>query len=412
MMGLCEGDNEPPGALNNILQNVYYDVHGCREAWTNNCILNELAVSMAICSKDAENTPSLGAVVLVLLVREFGTIDVKPSVADIRMLNKLRDELKDEQEVMEACTLLLIDETPNLDMKNGQQVYETETSSQTTTSSYAPSPKRTDDDYKQKALDDTASGKRRSLTSVKNRFPLITQKVLYDYDAKVKKKKKEEEKEKKPGMADINVMVLQHFKQSEVRTLSFMTEDDNNALSEPALRISYKICHETAKELKTFNEGEFIKRCLIVLADELCPQQVGEVGAICLSHRTVVRRQYVRMGYDDNNALSEPALRISYKICHETAKELKTFNEGEFIKRCLIVLADELCPQQVGEVGAICLSHRTVVRRQYVRMGYLKVHTKRAKSFHQLLNRITDDEVTLVLTVKTPKKPKIEDQSA
>ncbi|KAJ4425803.1 hypothetical protein ANN_27429 [Periplaneta americana] len=51
--------------------------------------------------------------------------------------------------------------------------------------------------------------------------------------------------------------------------------------------------------------------------------------------------------YDDNNALSESAMRISYKICHEIAKELKTFNEGEFIKRCLIILADELCPQQV-----------------------------------------------------------------
>ncbi|KAJ4443166.1 hypothetical protein ANN_04816 [Periplaneta americana] len=66
---------------------------------------------------------------------------------------------------------------------------------------------------------------------------------------------------------------------------------------------------------------------------------------------------------DDNNALSESAMRISYKICHEIAKELKTFNEGEFIKRCLMILADELCPQQIGEVEAIRLSRRTVVRR-------------------------------------------------
>ncbi|KAJ4428333.1 hypothetical protein ANN_24352 [Periplaneta americana] len=34
--------------------------------------------------------------------------------------------------------------------------------------------------------------------------------------------------------------------------------------------------------------------------------------------------------------------------------------------------ANELCPQQVGEVEAIRLSRRTVVRRlQYVRMGYV-----------------------------------------
>ncbi|KAJ4441755.1 hypothetical protein ANN_11613 [Periplaneta americana] len=52
-------------------------------------------------------------------------------------------------------------------------------------------------------------------------------------------------------------------------------------------------------------------------------------------------------------------LEQSTKICHEIAKELKTFNEGEFIKRCLIALANELCPQQVGEVEAIRLSRRT-----------------------------------------------------
>ncbi|KAJ4447147.1 hypothetical protein ANN_09148 [Periplaneta americana] len=85
----------------------------------------------------------------------------------------------------------------------------------------------------------------------------------------------------------------QKFTQPELNDL-----DDNNVLSESVMKISYKICHEIAKELKTFNEGEFIKRCLIILADELCPQQVGEVQAIRLSRRTVVKRlQDVRMGY-------------------------------------------------------------------------------------------------------------------
>ncbi|KAJ4438164.1 hypothetical protein ANN_14103 [Periplaneta americana] len=32
-------------------------------------------------------------------------------------------------------------------------------------------------------------------------------------------------------------------------------ENDNNAISESGMRISYKICHEIAKELKTFNEA-------------------------------------------------------------------------------------------------------------------------------------------------------------
>ncbi|KAJ4437332.1 hypothetical protein ANN_17470 [Periplaneta americana] len=39
--------------------------------------------------------------------------------------------------------------------------------------------------------------------------------------------------------------------------------------------------------------------------------------------------EYLKHYSDGNNALSESAMRISYKICHEIAKELKTFN-GDF----------------------------------------------------------------------------------
>ncbi|KAJ4449632.1 hypothetical protein ANN_01036 [Periplaneta americana] len=43
----------------------------------------------------------------------------------------------------------------------------------------------------------------------------------------------------------------------------------------------------------------------------------------------VFENKVQRSARDDNNALSESAMRISYKICHEIAKELKTFNEGQ-----------------------------------------------------------------------------------
>ncbi|KAJ4433242.1 hypothetical protein ANN_15501 [Periplaneta americana] len=105
-------------------------------------------------------------------------------------------------------------------------------------------------------------------------------------------------------------------------------------------------------------------------------EPADSLKAICNRDKQVVRVEgdlikAEKLDKDHNNALSESTMRISYKICHEIAKELKTFNEGEFIKRCLIILVDELCPQQVGEVEAICLSRRTVVRRlQSVRMGY------------------------------------------
>ncbi|KAJ4437609.1 hypothetical protein ANN_17754 [Periplaneta americana] len=91
-------------------------------------------------------------VVVQLLVREFGTSDAKPSVVFIWLFHQLKDELKDEQEAVETYTSLLLMRHQIWAWKIGSKIM----------------------------------------------------KMLYDYDAKVKKK---------PGMADINVMVLQHFKQ-------------------------------------------------------------------------------------------------------------------------------------------------------------------------------------------------------
>ncbi|KAJ4446105.1 hypothetical protein ANN_12797 [Periplaneta americana] len=49
---------------------------------------------------------------------------------------------------------------------------------------------------------------------------------------------------------------------------------------------------------------------------------------------------------DDNNALSELAMRSSYKNLPRNCKGIENIHEGEFIKRCLIILTDELCPQE------------------------------------------------------------------
>ncbi|KAJ4441726.1 hypothetical protein ANN_11584 [Periplaneta americana] len=112
------------------------------------------------------------------------------------------------------------------------------------------------------------------------------------------------------------------------------------------------IWHKTLQLIKKFN----IQRHYSL-------QHATEYDKYVRNERHKLIQLKENVSQDDNNALSESAMRISYKICHEIAKELKTFNEGEFIKRCLIILADELCPQQVGEVEAIRLSRRTVVRR-------------------------------------------------
>ncbi|KAJ4448432.1 hypothetical protein ANN_10448 [Periplaneta americana] len=106
-----------------------------------------------------------------------------------------------------------------------------------------------------------------------------------------------------------------------------LNQDDNNAPSESAMRIYYKISHEIAKELKTFNESEFIKRCLIILADELCSQHVGEVEAIRLSRRTVLlnlstpTKRYFENDEQDSKRIRELRDEIRKTSVTNTANE-------------------------------------------------------------------------------------------
>ncbi|KAJ4429998.1 hypothetical protein ANN_22202 [Periplaneta americana] len=58
-----------------------------------------------------------------------------------------------------------------------------------------------------------------------------------------------------PGNSQIVMLTVRQIKDKKHNFLTLLyPKDDNNALSESAMRISFKICHEIAKELKTLNE--------------------------------------------------------------------------------------------------------------------------------------------------------------
>ena len=60
---------------------------------------------------------------------------------------------------------------------------------------------------------------------------------------------------------------------------------------------------------------------------------------------------------------NEKALRNSFLIAHRIAKKIKTYSDGDFMKECLIDVAQEICPKMVSEIQKISLSRWTVAKR-------------------------------------------------
>jgi hypothetical protein len=60
---------------------------------------------------------------------------------------------------------------------------------------------------------------------------------------------------------------------------------------------------------------------------------------------------------------NEAATKVSLRVAHLLAKEGKPFTDGELIKSCLIVAAEEMCPGKMIFFKSISLTAKTVARR-------------------------------------------------
>ena len=65
---------------------------------------------------------------------------------------------------------------------------------------------------------------------------------------------------------------------------SFMTKPTADA------RTSFHVSNLLASKLKPFGDGEFVKECMDILVENMCPEGSSQLANISLSRRTVVRR--------------------------------------------------------------------------------------------------------------------------
>ncbi|XP_075455203.1 general transcription factor II-I repeat domain-containing protein 2-like [Ascaphus truei] len=63
------------------------------------------------------------------------------------------------------------------------------------------------------------------------------------------------------------------------------------------------------------------------------------------------------------NTESEAATKVSFEISREIAADGKSYTEGDFIKKCMLIAVSGLCPEKRGTFENVSLSRMTVQRR-------------------------------------------------
>ena len=129
----------------------------------------------------------------------------------------------------------------------------------------------------------------------------------------------------------------------------FLTEIRNNCV--------YLICQESVAVFKEFN----IKRHYQTKHanhDKLTGNERGEKLKQLEVVLTAQQCFYTRAHESNENAA-----KASYEVATLIAKLCKHFNEGEFIKDCVMKMVEKICPENKQEFANVCMARNTVVRR-------------------------------------------------
>ncbi|XP_012136549.2 general transcription factor II-I repeat domain-containing protein 2A-like isoform X2 [Megachile rotundata] len=76
----------------------------------------------------------------------------------------------------------------------------------------------------------------------------------------------------------------------------------------------------------------------------------------------LIKEEVDEVNHFDDNLCSDFAARLSFEIALEIAKTTCNCADGEFIKRCLIITAGQICPSRIEVLDTINLSKLTIMR--------------------------------------------------
>ena len=118
------------------------------------------------------------------------------------------------------------------------------------------------------------------------------------------------------------------------------------------------ICRQTILVCKEYN----IKRHHNTFHNEEYKNIVGKMREEKLIELKAVLRKQQSI-FTKPVAENVAAVTASYRLSHAIAKKSKSFMEGDFISECLIIAAEELCPNMINKFKSISLSRNTVANR-------------------------------------------------
>ena len=71
-----------------------------------------------------------------------------------------------------------------------------------------------------------------------------------------------------------------------------------------SIHASYRVAYNVAKHSKSFSNGEFFKKCMLDVTDQVCPEHRQKLEEVSLSRKTVARR-IKAIGEDQTSLLKE-----------------------------------------------------------------------------------------------------------
>ena len=118
------------------------------------------------------------------------------------------------------------------------------------------------------------------------------------------------------------------------------------------------ICNEVISVFKEFNlRRHYDTKHKIEFDQFKCQFRQNKVDS--LKKSLEAQQNVFKKCKDQNSSLVKASLHISHLI----AKHNKPFTDGEFIKKCILVAVDEICPEKKNFFENLSLSAHTIVRR-------------------------------------------------